>query len=519
MRSRLSMMRPSELMFVFLGLFVFKLDALAQIVPTVPATSTGNYNVVFTWEPDCQWTYLQERVGTNGAWTFVDRSQMTPAGGLSVNAPFTNKPPGEYYYRIEVVYANEYGESWSTYSDSARVVVSNGPVVPADSLANQRNYQYETRRGDLNGDGRFDLFVNRTSGGQTGNGSIGKFILQQLSNGSFSVIDPSASQSATASSWQTVNVSTALEDINYDGFADMVLGKLHAVIPGAVDQVVYAPAQSSVNAPKGSKAVDVPFRKFLGDLTKWIAQPRYFENTAPIVQIPVYGYGIQCDWYYDPEFGYYEDCYWTVIFLGYASAYDFGGFSQPAVQFKRTFDEVGPNPLGSTRAGVIKQILDTALGVPTGLGLSVPADDVIWIPWPDTRGDTSPWLARFLFRLNLILIVAQLPGDTPNFTYYHYTSDAGVSGILSSGAILSSTGLVFMTQDMYGSAQQALTLLALPTTPTSAFILMSKEMGPPLPTFVGIVQPRYGQPGGGREWTKPAPVPIGLPPRVIRLAP
>ena len=62
-------------------------------------------------------------------------------------------------------------------------------------------------------------------------------------------------------------------------------------------------------------------------------------------------------------------------------------------------------------------------------------------------------------------------------------------------------------------------MLALPTAPTNAFILMSKEMGPPMPVYVGIVQPRYGQPGGGQEWTKLSPVPIGLQPRVIMLGP
>jgi hypothetical protein len=444
---------------------------------------------------------------------------MTPAGGLSVNAPFSNKPPGEYFYRIEVIYTNEYGESWSTYSDSARVVVANGPVVPADTLTNQRNYQYETRRGDLNGDGRLDLFVNRVSGGQAGNGSIGKFILQQLSNGSFSVIDPSASQSSIAGGWQTVNVSTALEDINYDGFADIVLGKLYEVIPGAVDQVVYAPAQSSVNAPKGSKAVDASFRKFLGDLTKWIAQPRYFENTAPIVQVPVYGYGVQCDWYWDPEYGYYEDCYWTVVVLGYALAYDFSGYSQPAVQFKRTFDEVGSSPLGSARAGIIKQILDAALGVPTGLGISVPVDDVIWLPWPDANGDRSPWLARFLFRLNIITLTAQLSGDTPNFTFFHHTP--ATAAILNSGQINNSQdGFVYMTKTLYASAQQARNLLALSTLPTHAFILMSREMGPPMPIFRGVVPPgTNGQSGGGLEWVRPGPIPVGANPRVIVLGP
>jgi hypothetical protein len=502
-------------------LFALNSLANAQLPPTAPATSTGTYTVSFLFEG--QFTSLMERVGPNGQWQYIDLGMVYHVGNNVMNATFTNKPPGEYFYRVEVNWTNEYGESWTTWTNEVvRVLVSGGSQTPppqVDTLTNQRTYTYETRRGDINGDGQLDLYVNRTSGGQAGNGALGNFILQRLANGTFSVINPNAAQAATASTWGAVSVSTTLEDINYDGFADMVLGKLYEVIPGSIDQVVYASAQTYVNAPKGVKAVDATFRKFLGDLTKWIAQPKYFENTAPVVQVPVYAYGVQCDWYYDYEYGWYEYCYPVVIYYGYYLAYDFSGFSQPAVQFKRTFDEVGEGPLGDTRAGVIKQILDGALGVPTGLGITVPVDDVIWIPWPDTRGDRSPWLGRFLFRLNLILTIAQLSGDTPNFTYYHYTTAEGTAGILLSGSILSSTGLVYMTQTLYGSGQQALMLLALPTTPTNAFILMSKEMGPPMPVYVGVVQPRYGQPGGGQEWTKLAPVPIGLTPRVIRLAP
>src|SRR5690242_12364505 len=108
------------------GLFLLlgNQQASAQETPVAPATTGGTYTVLFTWPVDCYWTYLQERVGPSGAWTYVDTGIMQPAGGLGVNANFTNRPAGEYYYRIEVLYTDEYGGSSYAWSDATRVLVS-----------------------------------------------------------------------------------------------------------------------------------------------------------------------------------------------------------------------------------------------------------------------------------------------------------------------------------------------------------------------------------------------------------
>ena len=56
-------------------------------------------------------------------------------------------------------------------------VVQSMPTL--DPLDVQRSYQYEIRRGDLNGDGRKDIYLRRTSGGNPNNGVINKTIITQ----------------------------------------------------------------------------------------------------------------------------------------------------------------------------------------------------------------------------------------------------------------------------------------------------------------------------------------------------
>jgi hypothetical protein len=66
-----------------------------------------------------------------------------------------------------------------------------GTPPPRDPIPTQLTYQYQTRAGDINSDGRVDLLVERTSGGLPGNGVLDKVVLWQNPSGSFwSVVDP-----------------------------------------------------------------------------------------------------------------------------------------------------------------------------------------------------------------------------------------------------------------------------------------------------------------------------------------
>lgn len=104
-----------------------------------------------------------------------------------------------------------------------------------------------------------------------------------------------------------------------------------------------------------------------------------------------------------------------------------------------------------------------------------------------------------------------LSGDTKQsngLTFRHYTTRAGYQGIVESGAIMPGpSGFSWFTTDIYTTGAKAQAYLALRQTPVGFFSVNSKNLvlnGPPM-----IVQPNYGQPGGGTEVTTSFPVPVG----------
>jgi hypothetical protein len=365
-------MRSRELVFALLMLLALGGQAHAQEVPSVPATSTGNYNVVFTWPIESQWTWLQERVGPNGAWTYADTSAMTPAGGLSVNAPFNNKPPGTYYYRIEVYYSNEYGETWYSWSGEASVVVSGvggggpgpGPGVSQDQVRNQMRYAYSARIGDINGDARQDVFIQRTSGGVSGNGTLEKVILRRLADGTFTPDVPTSGQISTASAWPVSSTKIELVDPNVDGFVDLLLPQLGNVISGAGSQIVFSSGQLGVAAspkvlPSGP---GTKYAKFMKDIALWVNDPGYFERNAPIVYLPVYGPVYVCDYWE------YWNCWWDWGIVGYQAFYDVSQWDPDAVRMRYQFPvsngaiQMTVNP-GTTEARNIGTYFQNVFGV------------------------------------------------------------------------------------------------------------------------------------------------------------
>ncbi len=350
MRYRELIMRSRELVFALLMLLALGPQAHAQEVPSVPATSTGNYNVVFTWPIESQWTWLQERVGANGAWTYADTSTMTPAGGLSVNAPFNNKPPGTYYYRIEVFYQNEYGETWTSWSEAASVVVSGGggpgpSPVSQDLVSNQLNYTYGTRVGDINGDGRTDLFVQRTAGGQSGNGTVADVILRRLADGTFTPEVPTASQASAASSWPASSQLVELLDINLDGYIDIRLPDLGNVISGALGQIIFSSGQPGTLAPRKVTQIGAKLNKFNDDMNRWIDDPQFFVNNSPILWYPVYGLVYVCDYWE------YWNCWWEYQLVGYQGVYDFRQWDPDAVNMRYSFNQTASN--GDVQPGIV----------------------------------------------------------------------------------------------------------------------------------------------------------------------
>jgi len=335
-----------------------------------PATSSsGAYTVAYSCSSQaiCQ---LQERVGTGGTWTYVGQG-----GSVSISG----KSPGQYYYRVLAITLSDWGGGamgfggMETSAEHLVTVVTGGATSTGDSYADQMGYNYTARRGDLNFDGRQDLFIERTSGGSYGNGVIDRLILQQSSSGTFTPVVPSASQASAASTWTPVSVEIELKDANLDGFIDLVLHELASAIPGALGQLIFSSGQQSVSSPAGLVAITPAFSKFVKEVDSFAQDPNYFYANAPLVYVPVFGLVYSCQWYWDR--GWYRSCGFSVGLVGYQIAYDFSGYDQDAVAIGDSFQTVVDGSLtpwldpGSDLARKLEQAIWRKLGVPVLRGI------------------------------------------------------------------------------------------------------------------------------------------------------
>lgn len=335
-----------------------------------PATSSsGAYTVSYSCSSQaiCQ---LQERVGTGGTWTYVGQG-----GSVSISG----KSPGQYYYRVLAITLSDWWGGavgfggMETSAEHLVTVVTGGTTSTGDSYADQMGYNYTARRGDLNFDGRQDLFIERTSGGSYGNGVIDRLILQQSSSGTFTAVVPSASQASAASTWTPVSVEIELKDANLDGFIDLVLHELASAIPGALGQLIFSSGQQSNPSPAGLVAITPEFSKFVKEVDSFAQDPNYFYANAPLVYVPVYGLVYSCQWYWDR--GWYRSCGYSVGLVGYRLAYDFSGYDQDAVAIGDSFQTVVNGSLtpwlnpGSELARKLEQAILRKLGVPVLRGI------------------------------------------------------------------------------------------------------------------------------------------------------
>jgi hypothetical protein len=218
-------------------------------------------------------TYLEERAGT-GVWTMVS----TPQGATSVNR--AGKAPGTYTYQVYVTFG--YGDK-QIIDGPASVTVGTAP--PRDPLVTQLGYQFQTRKGDINADGRTDLFVKRTAGGVAGNGVLDAAILRQgASGGAFSVTAPTAYESSLASTWPLASTTVVVSDFNVDGFVDVEVKGVAAAtkVPGASDQIVFSSGIPFQPQPLGVRAVDAALKKFVANMLDYIVNPDYFSENADL---------------------------------------------------------------------------------------------------------------------------------------------------------------------------------------------------------------------------------------------
>ena len=327
--------------------------------PSAPAASTGSYTVSYT-RCTCTSDWLEERT-EGGAWRVVGKGDVK----------FTGKAAGTYYYRVGYwwsitdIYVNY---QWMEYSTEVRVVV-NPNAPPIDSLETQLTYRYETRVGDANGDGRMDLFVDRTAGGQAGNGAIDEVLLLQRASGEFSARAPSASQSSAARAWPRAGIRLIARDFNVDGFADVLLKGVGAAVglSSLADQIVYAPARVLSSVPLGVRAVDSQLKRFAADSREYFADSNYFVANAPLRVMPVVVFYYYCDpW---PVSGdVYVSGYCDYFpYVTSVVAPDYSAFDEAALSAWENEEliETGSETLDKGQAA-IKTAYEGALGVPLG---------------------------------------------------------------------------------------------------------------------------------------------------------
>ena len=184
----------------------------------------------------------------------------------------------------------------------------NEPPVAANAGAT--NSRYYVRVGDINGDGYRDLLV-------TGNGqrNVADFILQRsAASATFQIIaTPTSAQLQTAQTWPLSNIAVFREDLNFDGYFDFYIERIHEVVPGADDVIVYTqrgvgstPAKL-VNINSTFRLVEDAVREALNNGRQYLAD--FYAQTCIARQEPTWLLPpVPYDWIYtgSPD-QYYRD--------------------------------------------------------------------------------------------------------------------------------------------------------------------------------------------------------------------
>jgi hypothetical protein len=337
------------------GLACARLADAYTAPPTAPASSAdGNYSVSWTSQcaSDCVSQWLEEKVG-GGAFTSV---------GYTSPTTYSGKPAGQYAYRLGrmvVTYYDPYYFSVGYAVEySAEVVVNVGPVPTLDPLPTQRGYRYQTRVGDIDYDGRRDLYVQRIAGGVANNGVLDTLIVRQTATpGQYALLTPTAAQASVAASWPLAAAQVAVEDVNVDGFVDVVLkGVANALgVAGARDLIVYSPGQPYGTTPKGMRVVDDELLRFVGNMLDYEVDDTYFETHVSWTYVYYTYYWSTCSGgpviSGDPVFYYDSTGCISVYQTVYGYYPDYSAFASAAVAISTTVDKI-ENGSVSASAGI-----------------------------------------------------------------------------------------------------------------------------------------------------------------------
>ena len=296
--------------------------AISASASTVQAGQGYSVNYV-------SYDFLEEKVGENGTWSYV--------AGTNGVTEFSGRPEGIYYYRA-VIFDFYSGFPQLYYSNEISVTVYSGPPIEVDGIWDQKDYIYQVRKGDINGDGKLDLFVNRTSGGNANNGVLNTTILQQQSDKTFLAITATPAQLSTAGSWATATIEVVLSDFNMDGYVDLILKGISNHIAGANNQMVFSKGQLFSGQASSVRDIDDDFVKTFSSITHWLGDSNYFENN--IITVTGYTYVLTYGCQYNWSYGEYICGFYYVLVPYTVTGYDSSLISQDALDLRDALEDV-----------------------------------------------------------------------------------------------------------------------------------------------------------------------------------
>jgi hypothetical protein len=250
------------------------------------------------------------------------------------------------------------------YSASISVTVYAGTPPVLDTQDQQEQYQFETRVGDINYDGRKDIYVRRLSG-NANNGVLSQTILVQNSNRTFKIHNASSSQLTKAKSWSKVNIETALGDFNLDGYVDVFLKGVSGAVNDAKDQLVFSSGIQYNGTAQAVTTIDDNFKKTFSSVANWIVDEDYFKDNMitryRFVLYPAAYYNRRTDrweWYLVPGRKKYKE-------------YDPNVITQDAVKMKNELFDIFKKGVDKSPYESINKLanfLSDSLGVEVSIG-------------------------------------------------------------------------------------------------------------------------------------------------------
>ncbi len=248
-------------------------SSTAQAAVQPPIAPGASLDGTFTVDLGGSVGWLEERPA-EGTWKAISGSFGRDEVAI------TGRSNGVYYYRI-----GQLGANWSTsYSHSISVVVGAAPPEQ-DNSHEQSQYTFEARIGDLNNDGLMDLFIARLTGGDKNNGVIYKtLLLQEATSQLVPLASPSELQLSRASQWPLLNAQITLEDINIDGYVDLIVNVFEPDNSSMLDQLVFSSGVLFDGNAKAATAIDKELGMYLDDMYGWAADRNYFDAAVQIAQ-------------------------------------------------------------------------------------------------------------------------------------------------------------------------------------------------------------------------------------------